>query len=233
LLFIITFTLFLVFNLLNIYNSIVRTQRIIANSSELYKKCDGNSFEGFCEDEKCIKDGIERRVFELWKKRFMTLHNLTENYFDEHILISDVTYEETRWEEEVYHWWDIRYIYKNDWVRSRQSESIDLSYPTEFTGIENLQDNTIVSLLDLAIEKPENFSGAVISYPELQKLINKYKLNLDFCHIDFVNVTGELLIEGRGTKYSIIAGNSNKCEYQTVNLNTGKVEKSIAPCFYD
>jgi hypothetical protein len=52
-------------------------------------------------------------------------------------------------------------------------------------------------------------------------------MTIDWCHINFVNLTGELTIKGD----KIIDASQNKCKHASVDIGTGKLKSCInEPC---
>lgn len=195
------------------------------NPLEIYSSCDGNTFEPQCQNEECIESGMERKIFDIWKESFLKYNNIDEEYFNNHFLISNIDLRKTtpyRETEEPYVWWRIDYIYKNDWIMSRQSESTNFASYNNFTNLESLNNETIKQMLeDNMIKNYLNYSDT-ISYEELMEIARKNKIKgFDFCHIGFKGFTGEFLITGsRGINYM-----KNQIYYADVNLITGEVEK--------
>lgn len=202
------------------------------NVSELYKNCGGNSFENTCANNMCIENGVERRVFDLWEQQFKKTHNLSDSYFNEHIIITNVTYEEKSHGQISTNWWQVTYIYQNDWVKSRQSETLNLSSFNNFTNVSGLSDETIINGLNREIENAEKFNSPVIPYSTMTELVNKAGIVFDFCQLDFANVTGELVLGGTSEK-GLLGRFLNNCKYGSINLNTGELSIDTGPCLIE
>jgi len=204
----------------------------INDYNDLYNSCSGNPFVSTCLNEECIDSGIEKRVFDLWKKEFIQTHNLSESYFDEHIIIGDVSYRIATSGDGETHWWRVNYIYNNDWVSSRHSDSVDLvspTDPTEFSTVSELDDERIIYLIDASIDKNESFDSPIISYSKAVNIMKKSGLDYDFCSIRFVNVPGELTLFGSKQE----SFTSDMCTYSRINLHSGKLEEHSDPCSID
>jgi len=200
------------------------------NYTKLYEECLGNPFDGSCTDESCIDEGIERRVFDLWKQLFMEAHNIDKDYFDKHILVDDVTYTKTTYKGMSKPLWRVNYVYKNDWVLSRQNESIWLALPDNVSALEGLSDEVIINRLKFEIRESERFDTSVISYIKVTKLMRKKKANYDFCSIRFRNQSGILFMTGVHGPESISLQLQSDCDFITLDLHLGNLETITAPC---
>ncbi len=204
------------------------------NREELYKECTGTTLEGSCKNGECISPGMEKRVFDLWEQLFKRTYKLSDRFFNDHIKVTDTTYEVRTYRDITHHWWTVNYVYQNGWMKSRQNDSADLSARNDFTTISALTDEEIIGLLILSIRPTERFNAPVISFTELEGVIRGNNINpedLDFCHIDFTNMSrGALSLRG----ISIVSETLNKCMDLEINLSTGKLDKTPDVCvIYD
>jgi len=196
------------------------------SDAALYKDCTGHSFYpgDTCSDESCIAEGMERKIFEEWKKQFLSIHNLSEEMFAERIEISDVKITNL--------WWRIDYVFVLDWVRSQQSESVSFN--------ESSSDQEIEKAVWLAIEKGEQFDiPHIVSKAVVEDAFQDCgsDMNIDWCHIDFLNVSGELIVKGskpldKARNQAILPGGYGPdCVRAIVDVSTGELLRCYTePC---
>ncbi len=160
-----------------------------------YDACGGNTFfpDGSCADGACAASDFEARVYGVWKTRFLETHHLDATQFAERIDVSSLSYEEGP----VYNWWRVDYVLHLDWVRSRQSESVNLG---EYPASGDPSDEEIAHAVDLAIESAERFDvPAVAQFEHVVDAIvacSPY-VTLDWCSLDFENVSGNPIVHTR------------------------------------
>ena len=97
--------------------------------------------------------------------------------------------------------WGADYIFHLHWARARQSKSANLG---EFPLDGEPSEATITKKVDLAMEAAEQFDlDAVIGLTEAQTELETclepaVTKSINYCHIDFVNVVGTLILKGHG-----------------------------------
>lgn len=121
----------------------------------------------------------------------------------------------------------MRYVAVLDWIRSRQSDSVNLG---EFPLTDSPTDAQIESAVEVAIEASEQLAlERVATYEDVVDAFSACApdMAIDFCHIGFANVTGTLVVHASKT----IDRSKNECMGAGVNLGTGKLEGcSVRPC---
>ena len=203
-----------------------------ADVDSLYSQCDGQPFETDCTDLSCISAGAEQRIYNLWKQRFQQIHGLSDVYFDTHIKMRDVFYDIVDTGTSEKHRVFIYYTYVNGWAKSRQNEAIVLTENNKIVPADTVPDSEIIKAINLEIEAAEGFDRAVISWEDVQKVMKtKYKsksFTYDFCHIDFLNVSGDLVLNGR----LVLDEEKNQCAKSSINLNNGDIEVRDDACYF-
>ncbi len=204
------------------------------SNDDLYQDCDGNTFypAESCKNERCVAEGLEREIFTEWKRQFMSIHNLSEDVFDTRIEISNVEISGT--------FCRIDYIFKLDWVRSRQNEGIPFKdYPLN----EAAGEYDIERAVSLAIEEAEQFNvPSVVSRSTVEKTFQNCAssrnlsgvFSIDWCNINFQNVSGRLAVRGTYRIGSNILSPSCKLITATVDVATGELIECLEyPCVYN
>ncbi len=190
-----------------------------------YAACSGHPLHPgeSCGEGRCADGALEARVFEAWRTQFMTVHELSRAAFDDHMEIWNV--EVDRGPKSVF--WRVDYVFVVDWVRSRQSESVHLgAHPLARPPT----DGEIDSAVALAIEPAERFHLADVVAPEAVRSSFAEcasDVEIDWCHIDFANVTGELRVGGT----AVADRDANRCVDAEVRLSDGRLMRCRdAPC---
>jgi len=190
--------------------------------TSLYDACDGNTFfPTACTGGACIDAGLEQRVYDIWRERFMAIHRLSAIEMDTRIVISDVSVADGP----SFVFWRIDYVFVMDWVRSRQSESVRLgSFPLPAPPT----DPEITRAVNLAIETAERFDlPSVSTIAGVDAAFDGCVpgMIVDYCHLDFVNVTGELTVRARKPR------GGGTCDVATVDVGAGALLLCVAePC---
>lgn len=145
--------------------------------------------DGSCAGGSCAVNDPEARVYAAWRAKVLTLSGLTDQALDQHVTISTVESQST--------FVSIRYLVSYDWVKSRQSDDINLgdasSPPT---------DAEIESAVALAVETAEwkalGTFEKVAPEEDVRAAFSACACDIvpDWCHIDFMNVTGKLTVRG-------------------------------------
>lgn len=162
-----------------------------------YTLCDGNTFfpDGSCADGACASSELQARVYAIWKARFLETHRLDAAQFAERIEISSISLDDGP----VYVWWRVDYVFHIDWVRSRQSESVNLG---EYPRSGDPSDEEITHAVDIAIETAERFDVPLIA--QFESVVDAVVacspyVSLDWCQLDFENVSGNPIIHTRSS----------------------------------
>lgn len=191
-----------------------------------YTQCDGDPLFTNCQDESCISDGLERRVFDIWKEKFLSANNIDDKFFEDHFEITDVVLTEGK-----YKFVRISYVYKNDWVRSRDSMSINIGTHDNEEVVNGEPSNWELGRdvdQELSFNKKQcKFKESVISTDEAKAAldIGQY-VNYDFCDISFSKSDGYIKLRGIST----VDRKNNKCLYVEINLSSGKVLTHHTSC---
>ena len=201
-------------------------------TDDLYKSCGGDSIYSVypgkrCANESCVADGLEAKVFAEWKKQFLAAHGLSQEQFNQRIIISDVSLSEGP----IYVFWSISYVFVLDWVRSHQVDSVNLgAYPLA----QEPGQIAIESAVRLAIRPDDQFnmpSVAPISKVQsaLEGCLQGTQRQIDWCHNRF-GYGGRFLVWGLST----IDERSNQCKGATADLATGEVVYCYEePCYIE
>lgn len=162
-----------------------------------YALCEGNTFfpDGSCADGACAASELQARVYGIWKARFFETHHLDAAQFAERIEISSISLDDGP----VYVWWRIDYVFHLDWMRSRQSESVNLG---EYPRSGDPSDEEITHAVDIAIETAERFDVPLIA--QFESVVDAVVacspyVALDWCQLDFENVSGNPIIHTRSS----------------------------------
>ncbi|MEO7327561.1 MAG: hypothetical protein ABI193_03215 [Minicystis sp.] len=193
-----------------------------------YNACSGNTFfpDGNCLDGECATVPLETRVFKEWKSRVKTISGLSDAQLADRVKV--VTLSHSDGPDQVFV--RIDYVVVLDWVRSRQADSPQL-------GNSPLQnpptDAEIAFAVKLAVEDAEWTGLAAIAQvapePTTQAGFDSCAcgMTIDFCHIDFQNVSGKLLVKG-GKQ---INAAQNQCKEARVEVSNGQLEACLdTPC---
>lgn len=189
-------------------------QQDIGPHPGLYQSCTGHTFfPTSCDAGRCAAPGLATTAYEVWQKLFKSIHGLSDADFNARITISNVDLTEGP----IYVFWRVDYVFSLDWVRSRQNETANLgSYPLSSQPTNAELETAII----LAIESAEQFDLASVATRQAVESAFDSCIEgmvIDWCHIEFVNVTGELLV--RGIKEIDLA--SNKCKQAAVDVESG------------
>jgi len=161
------------------------------------------------------------KVFAAWRSQVLSLSGLSEQELDKRVSVSAIDTSSANFVR-------IEYIVVLDWVRSRQADSVGIS------GLSSPPtDAEIEKAVKLAVEVAEwtGLSGiaSVASEANVRAAFDVCgsDIPIDWCHIDFMNVTGTLKV--RGVKEVNAA--SNDCLQATVDVAKGAVVDCIpVPC---
>jgi len=197
------------------------------DESGLYSQCDGHPFFATgCEDGSCADEGLSSRLYDIWKERFVTIHGLSDDDFYNRIEIRDIVLTDGP----RYVFWKINYIFKLDWVRSRQNESVRLGKPTIPYSIDSAR---LLKLIDRAIEEAEQFDlPSVASISTVKAAFDTCvpDMSIDWCHLNFLNHSGTLIAKA----YAELDRSANLCKRAQVDIGTGELMYcSDTPCWYD
>jgi len=194
-----------------------------ASETNLYEVCDGNTFfpDGACAAESCVDTGLERDIFDVWKRALATAHDLGDSAFDQRIEISDVVLEDGP----DYVTWQVEFVFTFSWVRARHRDAILLgSFPLQqapsIAEIESLVGLEIESFYQLDI-------ASVVPVEQVQSSVCACEpaMAIDWCHIDF-DAAGDLRV--RAIKR---LSDNTTCRDATVVLSTGDlVQCATGPC---
>jgi hypothetical protein len=190
---------------------------------KILQECGANS-SGQCIDESCVDAGLEREIFDIWKERFLAIHGIDDQVFSRNFELIDVSLSDGLTQV----WCRISYVFKLDWMRTLQNETISLGrYPLPSSQREDL----ITAAVNIAIEEAEQYDAQhVITVETLHDLIHQeydgVSLSYGFCNIDFENVTGILWLYGMGA----IDYSRNKCVESRINLFNGEIQFFETPC---
>jgi len=211
--------LFILFLILGIFifkkTIVLAIAGITKNYSLLYRHCSGRPFTGTCHNYSCIDTDVERRVFDLWKKSFISNYNIDEKFFNKHIIIVDVSYRESNSYGRNFYWWHVDYTYKNGWVMDRQRDSVDLNNSDDSSEM-------IMQRLDSDLGmKRRELPKDVISFSKAAFLIIRSGLSYDFCGIDFDGIQGY-----KSSGY-------DSCIYGNLNITNGHLETHTEPCYIE
>lgn len=193
-----------------------------------YATCSGTSFfpDGTCLLGECATVPLETRVFDEWKKQVKALSGLTDAQLAERVKVAKLSHSDGP--DQVFV--RIDYVVVLGWVRSRQADSPQL-------GNSPLQnpptDAEITAAVKLAVEGAEwtglGAIGQVAPEPATQAGFDACAcdMNIDFCHIDFQNVSGKLLVKGIKQVNAAL----NQCKEARVEVSTGQTEACLdTPC---
>ncbi|MFO0759471.1 MAG: hypothetical protein U0359_23470 [Byssovorax sp.] len=193
-----------------------------------YNQCSGTSFfpDGTCLNGECATVDLETRVFKAWKAKIKAISGLDDATLADRVKVAKVSH--SGGPDQVFV--RIDYVVVLDWVRSRQADSPQLGN----TPLVNPPtDQEIDSAVTLAVENAEWTGLAAIGQVAPESATQAgfdscaCGMKIDFCHIDFQNVTGKLLVKGGKT----IDAAQNKCKEAKVRVDTGAQEACMdAPC---
>src|SRR3989344_2672307 len=178
-------------------------------------------FYSNCGSENCAENEYERKIYDAWKKYFLAINNISEEYFDEHIEVWDLTTDEN--------FGQAYYIFKDGWMRIREKDSIKLSLldysDKQIRGYADEYRNFYYK--DFVVNKN------IIYSQELGKLLGyKYKgknINYDFCHIkSYTNDRTEIVLEGWAQGAS-----DQECYSGTINVITGEIKMGYTLCYIE
>lgn len=204
----------------------------LIGTSDLYENCSGNTFVALCADESCIAPDLERRVFNSWKVLFKEKYVLSEAQFNALIDIADVSMEG----HPPYFFWSVAYIYHVDWIRSRETQSINLSSFGGLSSLEELTDEQINAKIKAYVNHHRKrilHFDRVITRVTLASLLQKtyygIPITYDFCDIRMGSDHDGILLGGRGT----INQERNRCVSGSIDLINGTVDFDKTVCWMD
>jgi hypothetical protein len=186
----------------------------------IYDTCEFDSI-GACSGGSCATEELEGKVYAAWRAKVLALSGLTPAEHDSRVAVSLVERNST--------FVRIEYVVVLDWVWSRQVDSMsfaDASSPPT--------DAEIQKAVDLGIEQAEWTSlGAIASVATEAQVKAAFDgcqsdITIDWCHIDFANVSGTLQVKGSKQ----INPAANECLGATVDVTTGTLlDCTPKPCF--
>lgn len=206
------------------------------DTENLYKDCTEShpAFKWTCENESCVEGELEQLAFAAWKKEFKQYHKLTEDKFNKHISISNVTVASPPKDSSIPDSVSIYYLYMNDWLKVDRSDYVQVRDAFS-TGLWTEQE--VRDLAKKRMNKYSKFDSEVISLDKLQKIVSEgmrgESLTTDFCFVRFENVQhypdrgnvyGSPFIKAHYANYD-----EDVCFGIEVDLISGEVETS----FYD
>jgi hypothetical protein len=188
-----------------------------------YTTCSGTSFtnDGSCAAGACATGDLAMKIFAAWRAKTLALSGLSEQELDKRVSVSTVDASSGSFVR-------IEYIVVLDWARSRQADSVSLdglsATPT---------DAEIEKAVSLAIEAAEwtglGALAAVAPESKVQAAFDgcQCDISIDWCHIDFMNVSGKFTVRG----FKEINAASNECLQATVDVGSGDlVSCDPTPC---
>lgn len=188
-----------------------------------YDVCTGTPFipDGSCTAGSCAVGDPAAKIFAAWRAKTLALSGLSEQELDKRVLISTVEIKGglvTR----------IEYVVALDWARSRQADVFN------FTGAASPPtDADIEKAINLGVEEPEWTSlGAIVaaaSEAKVQAAFDSCQCDVivDWCHIDFLNVSGALHVDG----IKQLNAATNECLLASVDVATGALLRcDPTPC---
>ncbi len=193
-----------------------------------YETCGGTSFfpDGTCLDGSCATVPLETRVFKEWLAQVKALSGLGDAALADRVKVAKVSH--SGGPEQVFV--RIDYVVVIDWVRSRQADSPQLG---NSPLVNAPTDAEITAAVKLAIEDAEwtglGGIGMLAPEPATQAAFDgcACDMTIDFCNIDFENVTGKLLAKA-GKEVNAA---QNQCKAARVDVATGKIEACMdTPC---
>ena len=193
-----------------------------------YATCGGNTFfpDGTCLAGECATIPLETRVYKEWRSQVKALSGLGDAALDARVKVAKVSHSDGP--DQVFV--RIDYIVVIDWVRSRQADSPELG---NFPLMNAPSDAEITAAVKLGIESAEWTGlaaiGQIAPEPATQAAFDSCAcdMKIDFCHIDFENVTGKLLVPG----IVQIDPANNKCKQAKVAVDAATLDKCMdTPC---
>ena len=193
-----------------------------------YATCGGTSFfpDGTCLAGECATIPLETRVYKEWRAQIKAISGLDDATLDARVKVAKISH--TDGPDQVFV--RIDYVVVLSWVRSRQADSPELG---NFPLTTAPTDAEIKAAVTLAIESAEWTGlaaiGPIAPEPATQGAFDGCACNMtiDFCHIDFENVTGKLLVSG----IAQIDPAQNKCVQAKVAVDTAALDAcSATPC---
>jgi hypothetical protein len=193
-----------------------------------YATCTGTSFfpDGTCLAGECATIPLETRVYKEWRTQIKAISGLDDATLDSRVKVAAISH--TAGPDQVFV--RIDYVVVIDWVRSRQADSPELG---NFPLTTAPTDAEIKAAVTLGIESAEWTGlaaiGSIAPEPATQGAFDSCACNMkiDFCHIDFENVTGKLLVKG----IAQIDPAQNKCVQAKVAVDAATLDAcSATPC---
>lgn len=198
----------------------------VIDYSNPYSECSGNPVEGTCQiDGACFDNELEQRVYSLWKNDLILREKISEQIFNDFVEISDVSLDQN----DDYISIRIQAIYINDWMRSRNAESIRLKADL----LDNITDEQIQQAINF--NHPDSaalwevlYYQPIISIDQVKAIVDQgyaeYSVRPDFCSISSKN-SGLLL-----TVFSTIDSSKNDCIEGVIDLLSGDISYKDTPC---
>ena len=192
--------------------------------ADLYSQCTGHPFFSTnCVDGSCADTGLSSRLYAAWKQRLMFLYKLTDSDFTSRIEIGRIELTDGP----KYVFWSIEYIFKLDWVRSRQVDVVNLGKPP-LSGV--MSDDKLRRMINSHIRDDRRFNlASVVPISNVKAVFDTcgQGMGVDWCHIKFENVIGTLSVHALET----VNLASNQCREASVDIETGKLlHCSYTPC---
>ncbi len=183
-----------------------------------YASCDGTTFfPTGCDKGSCAAAGLSEKVLAEWIDQFGAAHGMTASQIFQVLEVSEVELVEGP----VYVWWIINYVYAMDWVRSRQSDSVNLgSYPLSSPPT----DSQITAAVALEIHPSQAFDTAsVVPMATVESAFASCESDMiiDWCHIDLKPATDKIQV----TAIKDLGG--NQCMTAVVDVATASVEQCL------
>lgn len=179
-----------------------------------YDACEGSPIVGDpgCVDEACATGAVSPEVYAAWKASALEISGLSEAAWDERIEVRSVA--------EEGNFVRIEYVVVLGWLRSRQADSVELDRP-------------LADAVRIAIEDAE-WTGlaAITETPDEDAVLTAFDacacgIEIDWCHVDFENVSGRLLVRGR----QVVDEANDLCRFAKVDTRTGElVDCDEGPC---
>lgn len=185
----------------------------------IYSSC-GFTDIGACAGGSCATGELEAKVYAAWRTKVLALSGLSPEVLDSRVAVSSVELNNT--------FVRLEYFVVFDWVRSFQVDSMSFegasSPPT---------DAEIQKAVDLGVEEAEwTGLGAITSVAAEAEVIAAFDgcqadITIDWCHIDFVNVSGILQVGG----FKQVNPAANECLEAKVDVAKGEILSCAStPC---
>lgn len=196
------------------------TSTCSAEEAVSYDACTGTTFveNGTCLNGECATIPLETRTFTAWRAKTKALSGLSDAELAKRVRIQSITHTDDPDVVSV----RIEYLVVLDWAKSRQVDSMTFeNMPLTTPPTDAEVDHAVALGIESAEWTGLGAIAGVASAAAVQAAFDGCAcgMTIDYCHIDFVNVSGVLQVQG-GME---IDASKNQCRFAAVDVAKGQI----------